>query len=398
MLRLVEIFAARVAPGIINIVSLLAVADFLLVGQYGQFSLVLASCSAVAALSTGPIFHAIVPLYAVFSMKGAGNRYDSQIFGALFVAVGSFSTFGMGLVSFGLIELPWLLLYSSLALFTASQPILRARLQFWRYGMAGLTQALITLTLVLWAVSASPSVPTGIWAYVFGYFAGFVVGWLLCGAPVPRWPDRAMLRSSAGVGISFTVSSFSETALILGVRYSIMLFGNPQLLGLFSLCVDLAQRTVGVVINVASFAVVPRAYKSAAQGNSSVFRASLLRGAAVSGGLAAVLFGALAVLDRTGVVLMNSRGVFSGVAFAAVSFAVVIDRLKKMVLDPLLVHSGRASSIPICYMIVAPLSIISVAASLRLGHEMPILAIYPATYLGAATLSLVAYLRAPRKT
>jgi hypothetical protein len=29
---------------------------------------------------------------------------------------------------------------------------------------------------------------------------------------------------------------------------------------------------------------------------------------------------------------------------------------------------------------------------------MPILAIYPATYLGAAALSLVAYLRAPRKT
>ncbi len=381
-----EIGLARIVPGFLQLISISLLGRFLPASDFGVFSTGLATAGFAAIVLAGPVLHSIVPRHAAHAALGRSRTFERNALFLLLLAALGLSGAGGLLAWTGRLDASWALLAAGAALYNGWLPVLQARLQFWRYGVAALTNAALLLVLIQTSVSAAPSVSAAVWAFALSNTAGFLAGWVLCGAPLPRPPGRDMLRSMAGVGTSFTASNIAENGIYLGTRYAILWFGSAEFLGLFSLAVDLAQRSVGVVINIASFAIVPRAYKLAATGRREVFRMLLLRGAAVALVLSLSVFGIFAGFEAVG---WNERllgGTFSLPAFGAVSIAVVANRLKKMVLDPFAVETGRHAAIPISYAVAAPLSIGVSLLAAGMGAEGAILATYPAAYLLVAAL------------
>lgn len=383
-----EIIAARVMPGVVHVVTLVIVGRSLSFDQYGEFSVVIATIGLVVTVLIGPIEQAIVPLYAQFKVRDCVKDFEGQLLGGVAVLVGlGVVILGVAVV-FKLAYEAWLLLFVSMALFRALQPILRARLSFWRYGFVAICQAFFSLFAVLFLVESNSSSVVAVTAYSAGYLVGAVVAWLMVGIPVPRLPARTFFLPVLNVGGALTISSLAESLLLLGTRYAILFFGSPQFLGVFSFAVDLAQRTVGVVINISSFAIVPRAYSSAAKGDVERFRALLVRGAIGALMVSSCVVLGVVLASRIDFVVEYMGGLYSGACFAAASIAVVVNRTKKLALDPFLIQRRCARAIPLAYLIAGPFALLAVSLAVANGYEFLVLFVYPLAYILVAVITL----------
>lgn len=385
-----EVFFARIFPGALNVGLILVIAKILGVAEYGQFSLVLATIMLFVSLFSGPIEHAIVPLHARQSLNDGKAAFERQLFGAALCVVGLVGALAVVPSVLGFAHPAWMLLFAASALSGIFQTILRARLLFWRYGAAATAKALAALALVALFLHKTPDASTAVLLYALGVVAGAFAGWLVAGSPWPRLPDRAFLREVLPVGSGLTISTIAEAVLFVGTRYAIAAFGSPQFLGVFSFALDLAQRSVGVVINIASFAIIPRAYVTSAKGDDRMFGKMLVRGALGAGGLSAIVFAVIILLEYSGVLASYVGENFGHAAFVAVSVAVVINRLKKLAVDPVLVSRGVIRAIPLAYLVVGPLSLLSMAVLMSLGKESLVLIIYPTSYFLVALFTFAA--------
>lgn len=385
-----EVLFARILPGALNLLTIIVIGRYLAVAEYGQFSLVLATTALIVSLFLGPIEHAILPLHARHSLNNGKDAFEGQILGAAASVIGVLGAVALGFVWLGFAHPGWLLLFAASALSRVLQPILRARLQFWCYGTAATAQALAALVMVSLFLRDTPDSSTAVFLYAVGVAIGAFAGWSLVGFPLPNLPERGFMREVLPVGSGLTVSTIAEAVLFVGTRYAIAAFGSPQFLGVFSFALDLAQRSVGVVINIASFAIIPRAYVTSAQGDDRVFRKMLIRGALAAGGLSAIIFAAIMVLEYFGIVAKYLAENFHHAAFVAVSVAVVINRLKKLAVDPVLVSRGIIKAIPRAYILVGPLSLLVMVGCLLLDREGLVLVTYPASYLMVALVTLAA--------
>jgi hypothetical protein len=101
---------------------------------------------------------------------------------------------------------------------------------------------------------------------------------------------------------------------------------------------------VGFPVNIASFVFVPQAFRHAADGDPGQFRRVLLNGAGVALGLALAALAAVmlfrAVLPHRALI----AGPFDPLIFVILSVAVILNRVKKLVLDPLSCVPGSPSS------------------------------------------------------
>lgn len=388
--RLAEILLVRFFPGALNLYSIVLVGRYLGTVEYGQFSLILATITIFVSVFIGPIEKAIVPLHARLSLSEGVEAFEKKSFGVVLSVIGLLSPIAFVVIFLGVGQLSWLLLFTASALSGVLLPILHARLQFWRYGVAATAKALAALILVALFLPQVPDSSSALLLYGVGVAVGAIVGWCLTGFPLPRLPDRVFLRDVIPVGTGLTLSTLAEAVLFVGTRYVIAIFGSPQFLGVFAFALDLAQRSVGILINITSFAIIPQAYVKSAQGDERMFRKMLKRAATVAASLSAVVFLSLMVLENFGIVTKYVGVNFSHAAFIAVSAAVVINRLKKLAIDPLLVSSGIIRAIPLAYVIVGPLSLMVIAGALHWNNEALVLIVYPMSYLFVALLTIAA--------
>ncbi|MFB9146800.1 lipopolysaccharide biosynthesis protein [Halomonas alkalicola] len=393
-----EVMFARVLPGALNLLVIILVGRYLSAVEYGQFSLLLATITLFVSVVIGPIEQAIVPLHARQALAEGKGSFEGQLLGAIVFIVGVLGILTLGFVLLGLVQPAWLLLFLSSSFSRVFQPILRARLQFWSYGLAEIMKAAVALVFVVLFLRYTPDASTAVLLYAIGLFTGTVVGWILAGFPLPRLPNRAFFKNVIPVGTGLTSSTLAEALLFVGARYVIMLFGSPQFLGVFSFALDLAQRSVGVMINIASFAIIPRAYVKSAQGDDRVFRKMLVRGALTAGGMSLIVFTGIMGLEYFGIIAQYLGDGFSEFAFIAVSAAVVINRLKKLSVDPVLVSRGIIRAIPMAYIMVGPFSLLLISGALLLDSEALVLAIYAISYFLVALLTLAACRSVTRMT
>lgn len=385
--RIAEMIFARVAPGVLNLVSIVLIGRYLDVATYGLFSTTIATTAVMVLVLTGPVQLSIIPRRAVYEAQGNGQDFERGTLSLLLLTSACVGSLGIALWLSGAIPLAWVALALSSSIFDGWTPVLRARLQFWRYGVAAWIKAIATIMMIYFFVSENPTSLSAIWAYTLGNAIGFLAAWLACGSPMPKWVKRADLKGMVSIGSSFTVSNLAESGLLLGTRYVIIWFGSDEFLGLFTYAVDIAQRSIGVVINIISFAIVPRAYKISAQEGPEVLISYLKRAGSVGAALAAALFSLIFILGSLGWIDRLLGSSLSMPIFTAVSIAVASNRLKKMVIDPIAVALDAHGAIPFAYLLVAPISIGLSAWFAFRGQEDIVTYIYPTSYVCVACIT-----------
>lgn len=353
--RMLEIVVARILPGVLNVLSLVLLAEYLELELYGIFSTMFATAGLVASLVYGPIKLAIVPLHAEYGVSDRHAEFESSLLGMTFIS--SLAVLFIGcLASFFFHFSFWLILIVICMGVSANlQQILQARLQFWRYAGGALLQAVLLLALVYFVVAIDPTFNNAAKVYAICIGVGAFYSWYLAGLVKPKLPKLDVIKKQLNVGVPFTLSTLIENLLFMGFRYLLLMTGNTQLLGVFSLAVDIAQRTVGVVINITSFAVLPRAYKALSFNSATRFIQLLVTGALVSGGVALFVLVGVLIVAEFGWFEALQKPFFSSSAFFLISISVIVNRMKKLIVDPLAVRYECSESIWLGYLISAPL-------------------------------------------
>lgn len=390
LLRLVEVLGLRAGPGLLNLSTLLFLATWLGISDYGIYSTIVVTAGFVASLTFGPLTFAVVSQHAQLEAKGLADIYESSLVSAFLLIAAVVGSIGALAATLELIAWAWIAPAVTFGIYQALQAILQARLRFWSYGAAGLTQATVFLVLAWCFVRPEPAVGIALTALAISYAVAAVVSVLLSGLPQLRWPKINVLAGTLRVGGPYTLSKIAENGLSLGFRYLILLVGTTEQLGIFSFCVDLAQRLIGFLINAARFVAIPAAFKADAEGNKDGFHRTLLTGAILSMGLATASLVAVFVIRKTGWVTTLNGELLDPIVFVIVSAAVVLNQLKKTVVDPIAMRIGKTIAIAIGYGVSAPLTLafgmIALTVHVPWGAEL--------TYLGgysfAALVTVVA--------
>lgn len=382
-----EVVFARVAPGVVTLGSFILVGRYLDAADYGFFSTTLATIALITLVFTGPIRYSVVPRRAKYEVVGEEVAFERGALSLLLFAVIILGCLGLVLWFVNIVEMAWLVLIVSSALFGGWLPVLRARQQFWRYGFTALTNAIATIFCIYLFVSVNPTPLSALWSYGIGNALGFFVGWVACGVPLPGRVGRSQLGVMLGLGSSLTLSNLSENGLFLGARYVVLWLGSSEFLGLFTYVIDLAQRSVGVIINILAFAVVPQAYKKTifegARAMYAFLNKAVLKGVFFS---LAILF-AIFLLDALGWLgLLLGREIPMSFFFP-ISIAVITNRLKKMAIDPVAVDLRLHAVIPLAYLVTTPFAIGSIAWLAKLGLEKEIVLAYTFSYVCVAAIT-----------
>src|SRR5690606_17649908 len=144
--------------------------------------------------------------------------------------------------------------------------------------------------------------------------------------------------------------------------------------------------------------VVPAAFKADAERGGSAFRDLLVVGCVQALGLSPLCFAAVFLLRETGLVAALQSALFHPRAFAVVALAVVLNRVKKMILDPFALRMGRASMIAIGYGMSAPITLLIAAVGLERFGWGGIEGVYLGGYVLSGAITLWLYTRRARAT
>lgn len=389
--RFGKALAVRALPGLLNLFTLLTVGERLGASDFGVYSTIVATATVAGSLIFGPVLFGILPELSRTRQQIEEERYVSLVIGYVAFSLAAAVIVMIAFSSFSSIVLATV----SVASLTVVQEVLRARLLVWSYGFTATVQAALFAFAAFSLVDAG-EIETAIWIFGLSYFGALIVAYLLAGSPRPRFSGFALLRKTFSIGSSYTFTSLFDRALALGSRYVILIAGPPQLVGIYSFCLDLAERLVGFLVNAAGFVFVPLAYKVAHSNGSDerIFRKILQEGA-VTGGAAAVLClaGVLGV-RYSGFLPDDVFLMLDPVMFVGVAAAVTVNRLKKISIDPVAMKRHRTSILLGGYAAAAPLTLGGVWLALELGATWAISTILLLGYLGASVVSW-ALLRRP---
>ncbi|RWQ14450.1 hypothetical protein [Mesorhizobium sp.] len=387
--RLGESLVIRVVPGIINLYTLFYLGHVLQPNDYGIFSTVIATVSFISTMVFGIATYSIMPASAKMKVYGLEREYISSVLVVLsglsvLVAVSAIIT-----ESFRSGSVVAISIIATFGLHTALQEILRSQLRLWAYGWSAIGQALTYQALVMFLVSGDAKVQAALVAFSVSYFVGAIISFWFVGPLDLRRPRLSYLGRSLVTGHAYVLSNLAENGLFVGLRYIVMILGSHDQLGVFSFCVDLAQRSVGFLMNAASFVFVPRAFSHAAVGGIREFKRGLLTGAAVAAVLAAVSAAGIVLLFFSGYGGKWFDNSFDPLSFTVLSAAVLINRTKKVVIDPFALRSYSTLKLTYAYAIGASvsglISAVGLALSLRYSAEVAFLT----GYLLAAACSFV---------
>lgn len=392
--RFSEILFARALPGFISVTTIGLLAAWLNAFDYGVFSTTIVTSGVLVNIIFGCIKFAIIPQYSAISQKNEQGFFDSLILGFLALLSFIFLLVALLFFAFSYTHLGLgLLLIISIALFDTLQNIARAKLKFWKYGFAYLSQATVFLVLII-NNQDEITLNLAIFMFTCSNFIGFLIAFILGEKIKPKIYNIKRYKDILAVGVPVMSSYFTESILFIGFRYVLLFFGSAQNFGAFSFAVDLAQKTVGVFVNLMSFALVPQAYRSISEGSFVKVKNTLLRSAQFAGSLGCLV---VVIIVATNYIfnLKENFGLdaFSTFHFIIISVAVLINRSKKMIIDPILISRGNSVFILKSYVISAFLSLLFSMVCMTFNYELGVLWIYLATYAGIGIVSYMAVKR-----
>lgn len=384
--RYFEVLVLRAGPGLVNLGTLLLIGAWLAPADYGSYSTILATTGFVASVFFGPLTNGVISQYSKLQAEGLQKEYESSLVSSVLLQGSGATVLGVALGAGGFIDFAWIAPVVTFGIYTAVQEILHARLRFYAFGAAAITQA-VTFILLAWLfVRSDPTPSVALSVFAASYALAAFVSMSLSGVLRLKRPNIALLKSTLQVGAPYTSGTVAEQGLYLGVRYVIRFVGTAEQLGVFSFSVDLAQRLIGFLINAASFSFVPVAFKAEVEGGARAFKRVLTSGAVMSVLLSFLAFVGVLLVRETGLVLSLSGPLFDPVVFGIVSAAVVVNRVKKLLLDPLAMRAKKALAIMTGYAISAPLTL--AGCSFVMGKQT----------VGPETVYLLGYLLAAAVT
>lgn len=379
----------RVAPGLITLATLLQLGSWFSLADYAHYSTILATTGFVASMAFGPLTFSVVSQHAKLEAAGQADDYESSLISAVLLISALIGMMGLLIATTGVLRWAWIAPAITFGAYTAVQEILHARLRLWAYGTASLSQSIIFLVLAWVFIRPDPRPDLALTAFSASYAVATLISLLFSRLPCLRWPNIGVLSSSLRVGGPYTLGIGVENGLYLGMRYLILLLGTPQQLGVFSFCVDIAQRLIGFLINAASFVIIPTAFKSDAKGEGSEFQKTLITGAALALALALISFLSVLVLRQTEWISALNKELFDPMVFGIVSAAVVLNRTKKMVVDPVAMRADKAAAIVIGFAVSTPLTLALGVAVLLLNLPFGAELTYFSGYAFAAVITIV---------
>lgn len=381
-----NVLVSRLIPGALNVITFLVLATWLSRESYGIASTYIATAAAATDLLLGPITHSALIHYSEHRARGEQKRYESVHVSNTILVSTIIGLTGLGLVWAGLVD--WRIIAAVVAVgaYSSIQEIAHARLQFYRFAIGSSAQSVAFLLLAYAIVRPEPTVSNTLEAFAISYAIGAMTSVLLV-RPKLAWPSPQMLKAAFGLGSIPTLSNFALNGLNLGCRYLLMLFGRNDTLGVFAFSLDIAQRAVGIFLNLATFALVPRALKNSENGDARQLWSMLARG--WLGAVAVSLLGAATILAIAATQLVPSlnRPVYDPISFGLICLAVIVHRSSKMVLSPVAMRLRRTAVLLKPLFVIAPVALASVALTLYLEIPYGVELVYTLAYMGWAAVA-----------
>ncbi len=357
-----HVLVSRLVPGALNVVALLALAAYLSRQSYGLASTFIATSTAGADVLFGPIYHSVLVHYSEHRARGEDKRFESVHLSNTLLLTATVSAAGAILAAIGLVDWRIVAAMAAVGSYTSIQEISHARLQFYRFAIGSSSQSTAFLLLAYLMVRTGPTVEAAVEAFAMSYAIGAIVSAVLV-RPRLAPPSLPMLKSAFSLGTMPTLSNLVLTAFGLGCRYVMLFFGRGDALGIFSFSLDIAQRGVGIFINLATFAIVPHALKSSEGGNARELWRRLAKGWSVAVGVSLAGAAAIILLGLTHLFPPLNRPVYDPVSFGLICIAVIVSRSSKMLLSPVAMRIRRTRLLLTPMLVVAP----SVLAMIFLG-------------------------------
>jgi hypothetical protein len=245
---------------------------------------------------------------------------------------------------------------AAFGLYTAILQTTRSRLQFYRFGLGSTSQSIAFLVLSFVLVRPHPSTSAVLEAFAGSYFIGAIFSAALVQARLAK-PSWKMLKEYLTIGTAPTLSSVAAMTFQLACRYVLIAMGSVAALGTFSFSLDLAEKTVGVFISIATFGIVPHALKSR---NVHHLWRSLARGSLAAVFISLMSAGAILVLGLTSWVSALNGALYDPLSFVLVSAGVMMNRAGKMILTPVVMRLRQTQLQLLPMLIVSPLGLLFV--------------------------------------
>jgi hypothetical protein len=233
-------------------------------------------------------------------------------------------------------------------------------------------------------------------AFALSYAIGALTSALLVKPRIAR-PSLPLLVNAFSIGTVPTLSSGATNLFNLACRYSMLLFGRNEALGVFSFSVDIATRGVGIFLNFATFALVPHALRKDQGADPREMWRELVRGWAVAVAVCVLSAAAIIALGATHLLGPLNRPVYDPISFGLVCVAVIINRSSKMVLSPVAMRLRRTGVLLTPLIVIAPISLglMALGLSLRIPYAVEIA--YAFAFVGWAASSYVLFVPGLRK-
>lgn len=334
----------RAAPGLVNLLSILLLARKLSLEDYGIYSVLSATGLFVSSVVFGMLFFPVVAHYARYERSGRGELYVGTNIGLyLLFALGCCVIGGIASTT---LELPFapVAMAVILGLHSLLQEFTRAALRIVFFAFSDLLQAGAFLALVAFWITPETPPAAVVYLLALSYAVASASNLVIFFDKLRPRLDFGVVREVLHTGAWLVVNNITENILTLGTRYVLLGMDQKAALGALSFAIDLAQRTIGFMVNIMSFLFVPRAFLAEHDGGGGSFRQEILRGAvaAVAFGCAGMLF--MAVFIQIPNPLID-RAVLHAPVFFIAATAVVITRLRKLIVDPFAVRRNRTRNV-----------------------------------------------------
>jgi hypothetical protein len=331
-----EAFAVRAVPGLINVGALMALATWMSGGTYGLASTYIATSGAVANLVFGPIIQPALVGHAEFSSRGEHREFEnSHVTNAVLIGI-AVALVGAVLWLTGILNWRITAAVATFGTYTAIQQISQARIQFLVFAVGSTIQSLAFLALSFLIVRHDPVVNRAIEAYAGSYLIGAVISGALVKVRFAK-PRPAAFRLAIRMGTGATAWNVASDIFTLGCRYLLIAFGRLDTLGVFAFSIDLAQRSAGFVINLATFAMVPRALKRGREDSRALWT-TLTRAWLTTAPVALFAVLAIVAIGFAHWLPALNRPVYDPASFVLVSMAIIVSRTGKMLLTPVAIR------------------------------------------------------------